>query len=293
MFPLPKEDAYRLVVRRALKDNISLKDSINIPVIYADTLLNALIAVFNANSLKAADTIKNVHTLPYPDLHTINIAADSNLNWMINLRLRTIPTGDNRIDSLIFIYKLKYYGYLAFKKKPYHAVTLKSDSFLNIKPLIAVFDSIPGVYFSEPNPQGSDGNDIKDSIYKDYIQLIYSIGWGDCPSGCINRRFWKFNVYWDCSVEFIESYENLLPITSINELKINKIDLYPNPFNEVLHIEGLNGDFRFDLYNTIGQLLREGIKVKEISGLGELKTGMYILKISSANYYSTFKIIKE
>ncbi len=34
---------------------------------------------------------------------------------------------------------------------------------------------------------------INDSIYSTHVELTYSYGWGDCPSGCMWRRYWKFS----------------------------------------------------------------------------------------------------
>lgn len=289
------EDAYRLTVRRILKNNYPVKDSIKVPAVHTDTLLKALIAIYNATTLKAVDTILKVHTFPNPDLKEIIIAADSNLSWMKNLRLRNIPTGNNQVDNLIDRYKLKYTSFTALKSQPYHIVFLASDSLLNIEPLTKVFASLPGVYYSEQNPVFGSGNDIKDSIFTEYIQLTYSIGWGDCYSGCMYRRFWKFKVYWDCSVEFIESYGNRLPITStsIGEVKSPKMEIFPNPFNEVIYIKGINEEFSFNLRNTLGQLIKEGNSMTEIKGLGDLETGMYFLNISHKQHNSTIKIVKE
>ncbi|MCF8254469.1 MAG: T9SS type A sorting domain-containing protein [Bacteroidia bacterium] len=286
-------DAYRLTIRRAQRNNLTIKDSIQIPKEYRDTTLSALIAVYNATSLQARDTIFNIHTFPFPDLNTILVAADSNLNWMKNLRNGILPTGNQEVDSLMSAYWLKPGRYFDYNFQPYHYVVLKSDSQLNILPLTKLFLLLPNVYYSEQNSIIGDGPDIIDSIFADHIELLYSIGWGDCPAGCIYRRFWKFNVYWDCSVEFVNSYGSLLPITSVNEVKVKKLEIYPNPFTQNLFIDGINEEFNFSISNQLGQTIKSGRCLNQIEGLVELKSGLYFLTISNNNFHSTYKILKE
>jgi hypothetical protein len=34
------------------------------------------------------------------------------------------------------------------------------------------------------------------------VRLDYSVGYGDCPAGCIGRRFYHFVVHADGTVEY-------------------------------------------------------------------------------------------
>lgn len=45
----------------------------------------------------------------------------------------------------------------------------------------------------------------------DFIQLIYSYGWGDCPSGCINRHYWELGVYGSGVIELLSESGKELP----------------------------------------------------------------------------------
>ena len=49
---------------------------------------------------------------------------------------------------------------------------------------------------------GGDGNDIRASR-ADLILLDYSVGYGDCPAGCIGRRFYHFAVHEDGTVDYL------------------------------------------------------------------------------------------
>lgn len=57
-----------------------------------------------------------------------------------------------------------------------------------------------------------DGSHIE-LIYlsPDFIHLIYSYGWGDCPSGCINRHYWELGIYGSGAIEFMGESGKDLP----------------------------------------------------------------------------------
>lgn len=226
---LYKDDADRLAIKKVFRVGSIYTDSIKIPKLWSDTVMNALIAVYNATTLPARDTvisIYDIHTFPNPVLNNISVFADSNLTWMNQLQNNIIPTGNLSVDSLINDFGLNLSSYLDWWNSfPYHTAVFQSDSNYNIPAMVNRFLTIPGVFYAESSNYYGDGNDISDSIYSTFVELIYSYGWEDCPSGCINRRFWKFRVYYDCSVEYVGSYGTLLsnpatPLT-INESHLN------------------------------------------------------------------------
>ena len=60
-----KEDADRLTLRKIYRNNLSFKDSIDIPKVHSDTVLNALIAVYNATTLSERDTVTIMFDIRY------------------------------------------------------------------------------------------------------------------------------------------------------------------------------------------------------------------------------------
>lgn len=70
------------------------------------------------------------------------------------------------------------WGKLTFDQ-PYHAGVL-SD-------LVVATE---GIVFAEPNHYIGDGDHIEVA----WPHYIFSRGWGDCPSGCIYRHYWRFYV---------------------------------------------------------------------------------------------------
>jgi hypothetical protein len=293
-----QDDADRLTVRKIYRQSLTYIDSVTIPQSHADTILNALIAVYNATTLPARDTVVSIfdiHTFPEPILNGFNIAADSTLPWMQQLKLGNIPTGNAAIDNVIATYNLSVQSYLTFGNSyPWQNVVFISDNNYNFLPLTADLATIPGVYESEPNFAFGDGNNISDSIYSDHVELIFSLGWGDCPSGCTARRFWKFNIYYDCSVEYVGSYGTPLQITSIAESAFSEISVFPNPFSQNIQVRGFSETFEYTISNILGQPIIQGTSLSgTIEDLNELNDNFYFLTVHNDQHTRSFKLYHE
>lgn len=293
-----QDDADRMTVRKVYRQGLTYMDSIIIPQSHADSVLNALIAVYNATTLPARDTVVSIfdiHTFPEPILNGFNIAADSTLPWMQQLKLGNIPTGYVTIDNVIETYGLNVQSYLTFGNSfPWHNVVFTSDNNYNFMALTNELANIPGVYASEPNVTFGDGNNISDSIYSDHVELIFSLGWGDCPSGCTARRFWKFNVYFDCTVTFVGSYGTPLQITSIAESAFPDISVFPNPFSQCIQVRGFPKTFEYTISNIMGQPILKGTSVSgTIEDLNELNDNFYFLTIHNEQHTRSFKLYHE
>ena len=78
--------------------------------------------------------------------------------------------------------------------------------------------------------------------------------------------------------------------TGIKEDGFEAVSLYPNPANNILHIEGLEGQHEIQVYNIYGML----VKVANIEGDGEINVndiaaGIYFLRVGS----HAMKFVKE
>lgn len=285
-----KDDADRLALNMIYRNNLSLTDSIIIPQKHSEIVLKALIAVYNATSLPARDSVVelfDIHTFLNPVMNSIYLEADSGLSWMHQLRSGHIPTGNPAIDSILANYQLSFDQYYDhFDLSRWHSVIFKSNRNYNLPPMASLFKAIPGVWFSDPNSFIGDGNNIKDSVYTDHVELVYSIGLGDCPCGCTQRHYWKFNVYNDCSVEYAGSYGN--------DLYKNNITVGPNPFINTVFIRGLSQPFNYSLSDLNACVLMSGqSSADRISNLDKLTPGLYILTIQANNQTLKFKIIRR
>jgi hypothetical protein len=99
---------------------------------------------------------------------------------------------------------------------------------------------------------------------------------------------------------------NVIPngncVTGINQLNQPKFSVFPNPMDETIHIVGDNlygSNFKYSLYNTIGQLLQfDNLQINNnitdtLLNLRAFPSGVYLLQISSDNYINSLKIFKK
>jgi hypothetical protein len=298
-----RNDADRLAVRRVHHTGSNDKDSVKINKSIHRDYLNALIAVHNATTLPANDTITrllNIHTYN-PGLNSIVVLADSNTQWMMNLIYNIYPTRDPAIDRLMNTYFLKKTFYSGLFQPA--MMVFKTDTNFNIEPLVKKFENIFGVNKVEPDLLYGDGNDITDSVNSNYTELVYSYGWGDCPNGCLLRRYWRFRVFADCSVEYRGSYGNTLEPTLFlsveeNDKNFKELHVYSNPAKDKLYLECSNNkvkDTKLTLSDKKGNTVYSLKKLndREEIDLILLSNGLYYLKLQNNAQQKTFKIIKR
>jgi len=281
-----QDDADVLTLRKFYENDLPWADSIEIPDEHSDTVLNALLAVWNADGLAARDTVVEMFDIHSRELYAVNyilIGADSTLAWMQELEAGNIPCGNDTVDSLINRYSLNLTNYYSHAWEDWPR--FDGESNLNMGPLGRLFLPIYGVQYVDTLVNTVlDGDRIDFSINSEFVELTYSYGWGDCLNGCMYRRFWEFNVYYDCSVEYIGSYGNVLEGMSVFEQnKETQIEIYPNPCHDNVNIRGLNKQDMpvvYSIYNSNGiKVLTGKTTNKRIEFNGKLNNGLYILEL--------------
>lgn len=303
-----KKDGDRMTVIRTIKINSTYKDSAKINTVLSKKYLDALIAVYNATILPARDTVINQFNIhrTLEEINNVSFRADSNFIWMINLKNNVFPTGNNIFDNLMskyYLQKVSIYYALGYGADKW--VTLKTDTNYNIPEIAKQFSLVTGVtpyYYQFPPPIYPGGpylglpKFISDSVNPNFIELTYSYGWGDCPAGCGNQRYWAFKIYNDCSVEYVGSYGNPLPIVGIKEqrTKESEVKIYPNPTNGKLIIES-EGVNKITISNIFGQLVYSinNPKANQEIDLSMWQSGVYFLKAEDKGINRIFKMVKE
>ncbi|MDX5512214.1 MAG: hypothetical protein LPK01_08330, partial [Hymenobacteraceae bacterium] len=176
-------DAQRLALRKIFRQNLSYVDSIQIPQSHTDTVLNALLAVYNATTLPARDTIigtgsSGIHTNPVtPLMQNLLLEADPSAPWVPQL-LAGNSTSDSTLNHIInsnqlyVIRQPSYWFGLIY-------IELKTNTNKNLHPLLVQLKTVPGIIEVYKNHHWYDGPDIYDSIYSDHVELIYDYSWGD------------------------------------------------------------------------------------------------------------------
>ena len=303
---LYRSDAERMALRKIYRLNLPYEDSIEIPQIYTDSFLNPLLAVYNATHLPARDTVidfLNIHTRPTYLTDRVLLAVDSTVWWMQQLRNNIIPTGYTPLDSLMDLYDLSVYDYETYYGWFFwHSVVLRSTRNLNIPPLANAFETLPEVDFAEPRPVIGDGDNISDDYvyisdpdpWDFHVNLFYSYGWGDCPSGCIYERVWWFKIYEGCHVELEDVFGSALPFTATHDEPLTNLSIWPNPFKDHIRIEGIEGNLQYSIYSLEGKPVASGSTTDAtIHGLEGLFPGGYFLIVNTDSQGRAFRIIRN
>jgi hypothetical protein len=294
-----EKDAARLAVNRINLTLDAYTDSVKIKPTLKAAYLNALLAVYNATSLPERDSVISIYKIhrKNEDLNTPLLTVDTNYQWTKNLRTNVIPTGNIVVDSLMSRYYLQKSSYKTLGWSfSYHLLVLKTDTNSNLKALNDIWKTVPGVFNAQPNYVFLDGNKIEDVYNVNFIDLIYSRGWDDCPSGCINRRFWEFRVYNNCNVEFLGSYGTAVDVGVREQGALTMLRLYPQPA-----VDHVAFDFqderagRLEIFNAFGQLVGEynNVRAKELIDISFLSPGLYFMNIQTSSGEKILKLIKE
>lgn len=134
----------------------------------------------------------------------------------------------------------------------------------------------------------SSGLDSKDGLTKTDAELKQQITYEQIGYTFGNQE----NSPWSMSqtsttptLWFVESG----PVNSLNKLSQNTIDVFPNPFKDVIHIKNLNNS-PIELYSLSGVCM--GVFNSSVVSLGYLPNGVYTLKTKDNTGTCFQKIIK-
>lgn len=187
----------------------------SIPGEYTDTFLRVLMAVHNATSLPSRDSVcKHFYSGPLPkfQVYTVRLIAHRNTPWMQEMLNGDSITSNDSLNSIMNFYRLRYYDYLTdFSGDSIDALILKTDSIyfmssvgLELKNLSGVINSYPPFIWEMCT------EDFQYSIHPGYIDMTYVYSWDWSGRSMCREHYWKFRVYDDCSVEFLESYGEII-----------------------------------------------------------------------------------
>lgn len=202
----------KIIALRQMLGDPNWADSVRIPAVLYNPVLDALSAVYNATQVPERDTVTdclNIQAFPGPIYpQGISLLTDTTYNWAKKLHQGIMPTGNTLVDELLQRYNLKLTGSFQFDQFVFF---FQSGDLLNTAALAALFNAIPGVQ-ADPDSSIGGGADITLDTVAGGVTLTYSIGWGDCPAGCIYQRAWTFLVKSDCAVQFLGAEGN--PLTA-------------------------------------------------------------------------------
>ena len=289
------DDADYMTLKRIIAMNHSYKDRIEIPQAWADTAMRALLAVYNATSLPARDSVVTrykIHEYATPTQLMIFLTADSNETYMKQMKQNIFPTGDADFDNLGNLYTIKSSQYLAFPPTGiYKNLTLQLDSAYNTPILKDEYNILSGLQTAQGTLNlFGDSDHITYDVTPNYVELRYIHGWTNCQDndGCDKQHTWTFRVSYNCDVTYVGSSGDPLfpPVNSIKEIEATGINIYPNPTKDILHT-GFTGNYK--IYNMQGTIVATNNTTGTID-IASLPAGQYLLQLQneSGSYYHRF-----
>ena len=95
----------------------------------------------------------------------------------------------------------------------------------------------------------------------------------------------------DPSKRIVEEEEKPGDKTAIEEV-MAKVSIYPNPANDFLFVNGISGEFDYEILDIAGKIQAAGTANKRI-GVGSLPKGLYIVRIKDEITTRNLRFVKD
>ncbi len=161
--------------------------------------LNEILSVFQMVyklNLPECDTVFsyfNIHALKCIGTKSIVMQVNAEAPEIIKLVNSDFPTGNKQLDYLIETYQFDSVR-TSYNYPNFSWLSVNTGNVYNLLPLMHEFEKIPSILIAENNGGCFDGNNIILERNRDDITIDFSVGSGDCPSGCIYRKHWIFEI---------------------------------------------------------------------------------------------------
>lgn len=169
------------------------------------------------------EAINNIHAIPDYDPYMMILKTEA--TWSQSWKDGNVFTGEKFIDSLSLEFKLDS---VVYRNRFSDYFLLYFAEPLKISLLAEMFEKQDDIVWAEPNGTIGDGNNIEMVQLNDSLHLAFSLGWGDCLAGCINRYYWYISVYkTDSSYNGVQQEERPREFTTPYLYRWNIPDRYP------------------------------------------------------------------
>lgn len=207
IFDILLDDAKLICLNLYTNEESQEINSVEIDETHIGPIVAALQMVYIDSLTTETQEIRNynIHALCRIQLHEGYLVVDST-STNVQSWLRNGYSTNGPIDEFIYQYDILLDS---INKENYRYYT---DYGLNHLALAKQLVKAPFIKKANPIACVGDGSQIEImSFNSDYIHLIYSYGWGDCPSGCIYRHYWEIGIQGSGIIEVIDDYGNKLP----------------------------------------------------------------------------------
>jgi len=271
-----------------LLENIDLTNDINLPQDWVNTYQEALVAIYNVTELEVIDTLFDYYqadTFQHGFLNRIEIGVSNSVNWIDGLINNNGLTNYVPFDSLINTHTMTVCESDEFQSLGIYMINLCYDDYLNPLALSIPFNNLEEIEFAGTSSFIESDFFIKGKLnFDNSVELVFIQGYVGSfgPS-----QKWAFTVYPDCSVEYKGT-----TITNIPTIK-NELQLYPNPFQSMINIQGNISQYSYKIYDVNGILVKEGKNESQAYiNTDGLKHGIYFIEIETKYKSIRQKMIK-
>ncbi|WP_461644197.1 hypothetical protein [Labilibaculum euxinus] len=206
-FQILLDDAKLLCLNLYLNEETRELNNIEIDESHVAPVISALQMVFLDSLLQSAYEIREyqIHTLCPVQLHEGILSSDT-INTNINSWYRNGYSDHRQLDDYIYEYNI------SLDSLGNNLYKYRSETGINHLALASELKKIPFILSAKSTLCIGDGSQIEIIDYtSDFIHLIYSYGWGDCPAGCSKRHYWEIGVYGSGIVVLLAESGNKLP----------------------------------------------------------------------------------
>ena len=210
------EDAAQLALRYVETKWAPEDRDPELPAAVVAGFYNALLHVYNERH-EARDSVADmfhIHAFPVASTHQLLVEVDPRVAWTEAWLRGDQVTGVREVDSLVVRYGLTITKVLTLA--PIHTyVALNSAEPLDIPSLAARLLDIEGIEAADAIRFTGGGNDIESTVEPGLLRLAFSLGFGDCPAGCVGRHYWFFEVTEDGVARFRGTNGDPVPTFSV------------------------------------------------------------------------------
>jgi len=203
--PELRRERYREAAARLAARELPPDAGPELPAALVESFYARLVLVDNARELAARDTVVEVYGITplRPVVRSLAVGVDRDAGWIHAWRAGQPLTGEAAVDELVRRFGITVDRCYDFASVDYTSCALTTERPVFVPGLARLFGPLDRVRYAEPNGLVGDGNDLAATREADAVVLAYSVGSGDCPAGCIHRRFWRFRVFDDGRVAYL------------------------------------------------------------------------------------------
>ncbi len=189
-----KEDAARLAVRELITGSQTGELGADIPQARIDYFYDLLTQIYwMGQNDEAVPDVSSIRTFPRPNLQHVMVVLDKDSEFKTNWSKGVTTTSNLYLNQMISKYRLSIKNYRESTLGP--TLIMESPMFINTTELGFLLKNIESIKHAEADGMIGGGDNITwGSDSKNAMALKFSVGEGDCQSGCIHRKEWVFYV---------------------------------------------------------------------------------------------------